>query len=295
MPRPKSDGLLYFSFDTDFFYSDKRIKALRARYGCDGLVIYIYLLTEIYRNGYFIWWDEESEENMMADLNLSEGLIKQVIAFLISRSLLYGILVNSDTALTSPGIQKRYQEAVKGLKRDIFVQKDLWLLDESKTATCIKFTKKYDNSEKNDSKSEKNESKSEKNSTKEMKRNETKKDNKTLCKADAYALFERLWKLYPSKKGKGQVSDVKKRKLLEIGFDEMSRAIERYKAELKKDSDWRKPQNGSTFFNSGYIDYLDDNYVPGEHKRAAKKDGGFNDFSQRTYDYDALEKILISN
>lgn len=28
---------------------------------------------------------------------------------------------------------------------------------------------------------------------------------------------------------------------------------------------------------------------------ASRKDGGFNDFSQRTYDYDALEKILLSN
>ena len=36
----------------------------------------------------------------------------------------------------------------------------------------------------------------------------------------------------------------------------------RYKSELAKDADWRKPQNGSTFFNSGYVDYLDGNYEP---------------------------------
>lgn len=80
-----------------------------------------------------------------------------------------------------------------------------------------------------------------------------------MCKADALALFDRLWKMYPVKKGKGQVSDAKKMKLLEIGFDEMSRAITRYLEGLEKDS-WRKPQNGSTFFNSGYVDYLDCNY-----------------------------------
>ena len=39
----------------------------------------------------------------------------------------------------------------------------------------------------------------------------------------------------------------------------MLRAIRRYLADLKKD-EWRKPQNGSTFFNSGYVDYLDENY-----------------------------------
>ena len=45
----------------------------------------------------------------------------------------------------------------------------------------------------------------------------------------------------------------------------MTRAIDRYKAELEKDNDWRKPQNGSTFFNSGYIDYLDANYEAGDN------------------------------
>lgn len=120
-------------------------------------------------------------------------------------------------------------------------------------------------------------------------------NKKTLCKsADADALFERLWKLYPNKRGKGQVSDANKRHLLDIGFDEMNRAIGRYKADLALE-DWRKPQNGSTFFNSGYIDYLDANYVPCEQKKEHKKNS-FTDFQgQRKYDYDALEKQLLGN
>lgn len=73
--------------------------------------------------------------------------------------------------------------------------------------------------------------------------------------------FERLWKLYPEKKGKGQVSKASKRRLLDIGYEQMERAINRYKADLDKDRTWRKPQNGSTFFNSGYVDYLDENYT----------------------------------
>lgn len=82
----------------------------------------------------------------------------------------------------------------------------------------------------------------------------------TMCKADALALFEKLWKLYPVKKGKAQVSMAAKQRLLKVGQEEMLRAIERYKAGLERDSSWRKPQNGSTFFNSGYVDYLDANY-----------------------------------
>ena len=79
-------------------------------------------------------------------------------------------------------------------------------------------------------------------------------------KKEANELFEQLWKAYPSKKGKAQISDTAKARLLKIGYDEMMRAIDRYTYDLEKDSDWRKPQNGSTFFNSGYVDYLDANY-----------------------------------
>ena len=79
-------------------------------------------------------------------------------------------------------------------------------------------------------------------------------------KKEVNELFEQLWKAYPSKKGKAQVSDTAKARLLKIGYDEMMRAIDRYTYDLEKDSDWRKPQNGSTFFNSGYVDYLDANY-----------------------------------
>ncbi len=96
----------------------------------------------------------------------------------------------------------------------------------------------------------------------------------TMCKAEALALFERLWQIYPNKKGKGQVSETQKKRLLSIGEPALVKAIERYSAELKKDADWRKPQNGSTFFNSGYVDYLDANYKGGYDPESLKDIGG---------------------
>ena len=82
-----------------------------------------------------------------------------------------------------------------------------------------------------------------------------------VSKKDIDEFFEYIWSLYPVKKGKGQVSESKRKTLYNVGVDEMKRAIDRYLSELKKD-DWRKPQNGSTFFNSGYVDYLDENFEP---------------------------------
>ena len=85
---------------------------------------------------------------------------------------------------------------------------------------------------------------------------------KQPSKADVNAFFESIWELYPVKKGKASVSDTKRKVLYKIGYEQMERAINRYLTELKKDASWRKPQNGSTFFNSGFVDYLDENYVP---------------------------------
>lgn len=98
--------------------------------------------------------------------------------------------------------------------------------------------------------------------------NKNNKETKNInnVQSEANNLFDTLWKLYPVKKGKGQISATKKREIFGVGYDEMNRAIQRYLAELEKDADWRKPQNGSTFFNSGYVDYLDANFIPNENK-----------------------------
>lgn len=118
------------------------------------------------------------------------------------------------------------------------------------------------------------------------------RNNNNLCKNDASELFETLWKLYPNKRGKTQVTDKDKQKLLEIGLEEMTRAIERYKKYIEANKDWYKPKNGSTFFKGGYEDYLGDDYE--EIKQTVKK-SVFNNFQQNNYDFEELEKELLSN
>lgn len=86
------------------------------------------------------------------------------------------------------------------------------------------------------------------------------KSKSATRKKEANALFEQLWSLYPLKKGKGQVSDTQKLKLLDIGYEEMERAISRY-TKYVDSVDYLHYKNGSTFFNGGYIDYLNENYV----------------------------------
>lgn len=104
--------------------------------------------------------------------------------------------------------------------------------------------------------------------------------------------FERLWKQYPNKRGKGQVSDTKKKTLYEIGEEKIERALKRYLDDLSKDSSWRKPQNGSTFFNSGYVDYLDENYEKPPEPKPQRNPASVLS-CERDYDFDDLEMQLL--
>lgn len=195
MARPKKQGLDYFPFDVDFF-SNKKIKILKSRYHTDGVLIYIYLLCEIYKNGYYIIWDEDYKFIVADDLNLSDGLIEQVIAFLVKRSLLTSILLGSDTALTSPGIQSRFQEAVKprASKSPVSVIKELWLLTKEKTQGFIKVINLKGFSENNPDNSENNPDNSENNSTKESKVKKSKvKERREDATPSSYGKFQNVF------------------------------------------------------------------------------------------------------
>lgn len=86
-----------------------------------------------------------------------------------------------------------------------------------------------------------------------------KKDNNR----EVHIFFEEVWKSYPSKKGKNRISETTKKEIYSLG-SEFKRTIGRYikevEQERKRGFESLRYQNGSTFFNGGYIDYLDDNY-----------------------------------
>lgn len=81
---------------------------------------------------------------------------------------------------------------------------------------------------------------------------------------DIEHFFESIWTLYPEKKGKNKVSQKKKKELYELGYDVIAKCIIRYTdyVEQKRAEGFRELQyqHGRTFFNNGYVDYLDENY-----------------------------------
>lgn len=170
MARRRQEGNLFFRLDVDFF-SDKKIKILKARYGTDGITLYLYLLCEIYKTGYYLKVDEDFEFIISDDLNMDCNKVKQVLNFLLERSLFDNKLFQSDKVLTSAGIQRRYQGMVKAraIKTPIQVE-GFWLLPEDETEPFIKVHPSLNNSENNHDNSRKNDDNSEKKETKEKER-----------------------------------------------------------------------------------------------------------------------------
>lgn len=99
--------------------------------------------------------------------------------------------------------------------------------------------------------------------------------------------FETHWKLYPNKRNKNQVSMRKKKELYILG-SKLKICIERYIEDVENQKlagfTSLKYKNGNTFFNSGYIDYLDENYLVNNKKNGGVKDGNAygirNDFGK---------------
>lgn len=168
MARPMKKGLDYFPFNVDFL-SDKKIKRLRAKHGTDGIMVYIYILCEIYRNGYYIDYDEDLILDVSDELNISKNSTMQIMNYLLSRSLFDETLAKSVKVLTAASVQRRYQEAKKGAKRDIDVDERLWVLKKEETKGFIKVHPFEGFSDIKISFSEKNTDKSENNGIKKRK------------------------------------------------------------------------------------------------------------------------------
>lgn len=279
MARQKKQGIDYFSLDCDFF-SDKKIKILKARYGADGITIYLYLLCEIYRNGFYIIVDDDFYYIMSDDLNMNCDKVKQVLTFLLERSMFDKQLFQSDAVLTSAGIQRRFQLAVKtrAKKNPIEVER-FWLLKKEETEPFIKVTLFNDNSEKKENNSKKNNDNSQEKSLKESKVNNKYiyYNNPELNDAfEKYILMRNQQQRTPLMK---EQIEALRQELSSMGKDEQERILICKTAFIRG---WKgfyplTKKKSSSSRSSG---------------KANKQNNNFHNFEGRDYDYAAIEKKL---
>ena len=117
MGRPLKTGLDYFPLDTNFL-QDVKIKKLLLNYeGGKGVSVYIYLLARIYKEWYFIEWNEDWCFSISYDLQLSEEFVQKCVDFMVGIGLFDKDLYINKNILTSHGIQVQYFLIVRLNKR----------------------------------------------------------------------------------------------------------------------------------------------------------------------------------
>ena len=207
--RQNKVSLEYFEFDC---HMDDKVKLIQAEYGLKGFAVFVKLLQEIYGSyGYYCEWNKDKELLFASENGLSGGslqLLRDIVNACIKRKLFSEQLFNKYGILTSTGVQKQYLKATK--KRDLVELKKEFILIE--IPSCNK------NVVINSISGGINSINSYGNKQSRVEKSREEKSNNKLCKADAIALFEILWKMYPNKKGKGQVSDKDKQKIFQIGL-----------------------------------------------------------------------------
>ena len=186
MARPTKKGLDYFPLDVGFF-GDHKTRILKARYRSDGIAVYIKLLCDIYKEGYFLPVEDWEDYIFVIanDIGITPDKVEQVIAFLQARAMvrifrkgkdeLTGL--DLDAVITSHGIQKRYAAAMKSRRRKSVseIKRGFWLLTEEEESDLNAFYNRGINDSyygNNPNYYGNNPNKSEKNPTKESKEKE---------------------------------------------------------------------------------------------------------------------------
>ncbi len=116
MGRNKKLGLDYFPMDVDFF-QDIRIRKLIKYQGGKAVTVYALLLCIIYKQGYYIRWDDELPFIISEQTGFDEAYIQEVFKCCMVVGLFSKKLYDSDKVITSKGIQERYKNICDQLRR----------------------------------------------------------------------------------------------------------------------------------------------------------------------------------
>ena len=271
----------YAGWSTDIFDNDTKIDKLLDAQGWIGFGIYFFLCQKAFgSDGYFYKWgfDDCASTARKMGGGVGSGTVKETVDYCLHIGLFNKRLFDEWGVLTSKGIQRSYWAVAKS-RRDKAVAKELWILEESECEGVIFVPLNSDMSETNSNLSVTNDDLSATNDTvvKGSVVNSSVVNNIYIAHSDESRdtesldqFYESIWKLYPVKKGKGQVSKTKKKVLQRIGYEHIKRCIDRFVADMEDSNrDKKYWMHGSTFFNGGYVDYLDENFTNDVKKNIA--------------------------
>ena len=114
------DGINYFPVGVNFM-EENAMEVIEAKYGIKGSAIVLKLLCKIYKEGYFIRWDEEQCLIFAnkAGREVQAAEVQGIIEILFIKGILDRNSYLENGILTSANIQKIWMEATKRRKRDL--------------------------------------------------------------------------------------------------------------------------------------------------------------------------------
>lgn len=138
MARPPKSGLEYFPLDVDMD-SDEKVAYVISRHGFHSFGLLVKLYMEIYRQGYYIVWNERQRYLLSHRLNIEPDYTENVVSACINEGIFNENLFSFYDVLTSRGIQSRYVQAC-GRRVGVRMAKELCLLEEAELkGTKIEF------------------------------------------------------------------------------------------------------------------------------------------------------------
>ena len=114
------DGINYFPIGVNFM-EENAMEVIEAKYGIKGPAIVLKLLCKIYKEGYFIRWDEEQCLIFAnkAGREVQAAEVQGIIEILFIKGILDRNSYLENGILTSESIQKVWLEATKRRKREL--------------------------------------------------------------------------------------------------------------------------------------------------------------------------------
>ena len=114
------DGINYFPMGVNFM-EENAMEVIEAKYGIKGSAIVLKLLCKIYKEGYFIRWDEEQCLIFAnkAGREVQAAEVQGIIEILFIKGILDRNSYLENGILTSESIQKVWLEATKRRKREL--------------------------------------------------------------------------------------------------------------------------------------------------------------------------------
>ena len=317
--RLPKKGIDYSSWVVDIFDNDTKIDKLLDAQSWNGFGVYFYLCQRAYGSeGYFYQWgyDDCASTARKMGGGIGSGTVRETVGYCLQIGLFDKGLFDRWGVLTSRGIQKRYVEVLKD--RDVKkVIAEYWLLQENENCKgLIKVPLNRDLSKSNINFSEENKDFPEGNSNflpiKESKGKKRKEKENTM-----YSSAE------PDKLAAAQKENV----VIELALNDKTRypiyqeEIEEWKQlypfvdilqELRKMKGWcdsnperRKTKRGIKRFICNWLARQQDqggSYCQRQEEQkgtyaVVKKIGtekkSFDNFEQRTYDFQELERKLM--